>query len=670
MATAEMLRLSAIVPRAESDRLMRRLLRLRCAEVEDLPADLPGLRAPSPDVAREQADNARLRARTDTALAYLHARMRTAARPGERPPLREDTYPASDDYRAALSLLSDTEALRAEETALAEKEAALADRAKRLSGFLSCPLPLSFTGTRYTRLLFGIFPPGADLSPLRIALEDLAAGLTVYAENSGGLCAAVLCHEDDEAEVTSALSLAGFSRLTGEEHSGTAASEIDAIQKELADCRRGADELRERGAVLSASVSLLEVLSDYTRLREAALSGRRLTAETESTVCLFAWVPAAAREAVEKELNALCCAYGFRPPDPDEDPPVLLCNPRGFAPFEDVMAMYSLPAYGTYDPTRIMSVFYFIIFGLMLADVGYGVLLTGVCLLLIRLWRPAEGTRRLLSLFAICGVSCMLCGVLMGGYFGNLPAAIMQNVFHVTAVNGVPIENWSPALLFDPMQNTVIFGQPVSGTVVFLILSLVLGLIHIAAGMVIQMVILFRRGEWFSAVFDVGSWLVIFAGIGLYFALPTAGLITAGAGFLMVFLTHGRHAKNPLMKLLGGFMGLYSFISYCSDVLSYARILALGLASTVIAQVINMASGMVVSDGMLNPFGLLFFVILFLVGHATNLLINLLGTYVHTSRLQYIEFFGKFFTDGGRPFSPLVADCRYTSPVPAENTDY
>lgn len=670
MATAEMLRLSAIVPRAESDCLMRRLLRLRCAEVEAPPAGLAGLSAPSPDVAHDAGETARLRARVDAALAFLHARMRTAARPGPCPALDEEAYRESDEHRAALSLLSDTEALRAEEDALAAEEAALRDRAKRLSGFLPCSVPLSLSGTRYTRLLFGTFPPGADLSPLRASLDECAADLTVFSENSGGLCGAVLCHEDDEAEVSSALSLSGFTRLTGEEQSGTAEAETEKIRASLDDCRRRGDALRERGAALSASVPLLEVLSDYTHLREAALSGRRLTGETESTVCLSAWVPARAQEAVGKQLDTLCCAYEFRPPAEDEDPPVLLDNPRGFAPFEDVMAMYSLPAYGTFDPTRIMSVFYFIIFGLMLADVGYGVLLTGVCLLLIRLLRPAEGTRRLLSLFAICGVSCMLCGVLMGGYFGNLPAAVMQNVFHVTAINGVPIEEWSPALLFDPLQDTVLFGQPVSGTVIFLVLSLVLGLIHIATGMVIQMVILFRQGEWFSAVFDVGSWLVIFAGIGLYFFLPTAGLIAAGAGLLMVLLTHGRKAKNPLMKLLGGVMGLYSFISYCSDVLSYARILALGLASTVIAQVINMASGMVVSDGMLNPFGLLFFLVLFLVGHAANLLINLLGTYVHTSRLQYIEFFGKFFTDGGRPFSPLVADCRYTRLSPAENTDH
>lgn len=644
MAMVEMRHLTAFVLEGEKDRLIRRLMQLRCLEVTALPEETvtgaPEASAASPPPYEKEA------ARVDRALALLHQRSRR--RPGRQRPVAPDadSYPRSDDYAAAQTLLGQVEALSAEEDACREQLAQRENENVALACYEKDTLPLSLTGTRTTRLLRGVLPAGASATALTEELLAHDGVLFPLHADATGTYVTLLYHEDEEEEVLQVLGQASFMRLSLPAVSCTAAEQMRKNTEARQEIRARLEALREESAHLAECYDLLEVLSDYchTRARESAAA--QSLPHTAATRCLTAWVPAPDEKRVGQVLESFSCAYTFRAPQEGEDPPVLLRNPSLLHPFEDVMAMYSLPAYGTYDPTWLMSIFYFVIFGLMLADVGYGLMLTALCLIGLRILRPTGTTRRLIQLFAICGVSCMLCGALLGGYFGDLPVALARDVFGLSEIGGVPIDDWTPALLFDPLKDTA----------TFLVVSLVMGVVHISAGMVIQMFILFRQKRVAEALFDVGAWLVIFAGVGIYFLHATAGLVTAAVGLLTVFLTHGRHAKNPVMKFLGGFMGLYSFISYISDVLSYARIMALGLASAVIAQVINMTAGMIHS----GVGGVIFFVLLFIVGHVANLAINLLGTYVHTSRLQYIEFFGKFFVDGGRPFVPLEAVSQYT----------
>ena len=234
----------------------------------------------------------------------------------------------------------------------------------------------------------------------------------------------------------------------------------------------------------------------------------------------------------------------------------------------------------------------------------------------------------------------MIAGALFGGYFGDLPNAVRQNFGGVKDVK-------SPAVMFDMIENPM----------AFLVVSLAVGAVHLVSGMVIKFIMLVKDGHPLDAVFDVGSWLILFAGIGVYFVSSTVGLVMAGAGALMLVLTQGRHEKNIIMKLGKGLLSLYDIVSYASDLLSYSRILALGLASAVIASVVNLLGTM----GGPTVTGIILFTVVFLLGHTINFLVNILGTYVHTSRLQYIEFFGKFFEAGGREFSPLKYETKYVN---------
>jgi V/A-type H+-transporting ATPase subunit I len=286
-----------------------------------------------------------------------------------------------------------------------------------------------------------------------------------------------------------------------------------------------------------------------------------------------------------------------------------------------------------------MSLFYVVIFGLMFADVGYGLLTVLACFGGVALLKPREGMKRFLLMFGYCGISCIAMGVVFGGYFGDFPSALMENMFGVT------------------IAEVALWFNPVAEPLTFLVVALAAGAIHLIGGMAVQFYVLCKRGQVFAAIFDIGSWWVLFAGIGVFvLAGPTPGFIVAGTGAAMLILTQGRHEKNVVMKFLKGLYAIYGIINYVSDLLSYCRILALGLAASVIAEVFNLLSMMAGPTVV----GYVMMVVVFCIGHALNLAINLLGTFVHTSRLQYIEFFGKFFEDGGQKFEPMAPSAKYT----------
>ena len=298
-----------------------------------------------------------------------------------------------------------------------------------------------------------------------------------------------------------------------------------------------------------------------------------------------------------------------------------------------------------------------IIFGLMFADAGYGLVLSAACFLLVRFTHPRESMKRFLLMFGYCGLSCIVCGVLFGSYFGNFPLAFLENFVgqapeQLPNLSLLPSEAANVAILFDPLQN------PMG----FLIVSLGIGAVHLIAGMAVQAYILCRRGKVLDALFDIGSYWLLFAGIATFaLGLPAGVWLTLG-GVLAILLTQGRSRKGIAGKLIGGFGGLYNLINFASDLLSYSRILALGLASAVVGQVVNILATL--KGG--SFIGFILMIVVFCVGHLLNLVINVLGTFVHTARLQYIEFFGKFYEDGGIPFRPIKVADRYSEDTTPE----
>jgi V/A-type H+-transporting ATPase subunit I len=295
-----------------------------------------------------------------------------------------------------------------------------------------------------------------------------------------------------------------------------------------------------------------------------------------------------------------------------------------------------------------MSLFYFVIFGLMFADVGYGLLLIACCFGGIKLLNPRTGMKRMLSMFGYCGISCVIMGVIFGGWFGDLPVAIMTNLLHLPVDTGVG-HFFSSGLWFNPLDDPM----------TFLIFSLVIGAIHMITGMAINFYVLCKHGRLAEALCTILPYWVLFGGLALLLVDFTIGGIVAALGAVLILALNGYGQKGFFPRVVKGLGGLYGLISYASDLLSYSRILALGLVAGVIAKVINLITMM--GDG--NPIGFVIMIIVLLIGHLLNIAINLLGTFIHASRLQYLEFFGKFFEDGGVPFDPALPAEEYSEEI-------
>jgi len=259
-------------------------------------------------------------------------------------------------------------------------------------------------------------------------------------------------------------------------------------------------------------------------------------------------------------------------------------------------------------------------------------------------------------MYLFCGISTIFWGVMFGSYFGDLVDVISETFFgHKVSI---------PPLWFFPVN------EPMR----MLVFSLLLGIIHIFAGLGIKFYICVRKKDYKSLLYDVVFWYVLLItliiillstqmiidifGVDLGIssvAVKVCGVLAVIAA-IGITLTNGRESRNPFKRFLKGLYALYGISGYLSDVLSYSRLLALGLATGVICNVINKMAGMTASAGVI---GIVPFIVIVVLGHALNLGINALGAYVHTNRLQYVEFFGKFYEGGGRKFMPFCVKTKY-----------
>ncbi len=638
-----MKKLSVIVPKGCDGKLMRKLQRLSCLELSRTPQlynDTENETPPAKLDARIRRIEERLQ-KAERTVAFLTEYTEAKKIYIEPPDILMDDFDSGLDI---LTLEKAEKLLQLEEAISSVREAVNSLKAEIEALIpwekLSFSVPESRTAKTVT--LCGAFPANADMASIEQQLKDAPCLISSVSENKESQFVSVTCHKSVLEEVRRVIFSSGFAKTAAcaNEADGFAEGKLKSLREKLTSMKKELDALKKEAINASEAIVDFKALCDVYETRLERLRARRLAKETDRTVVICGWVPKMAVTAVTELLEKEECAFSLDDPQEGDDVPVLLLN-RGYVNyFEPVLSMYSLPAYGTFDPTAIMSFFYMLIFGLMFADVGYGLVVLGGCLLMLKIMHPGEGMKKMLKMFICCSISCIIFGALFGGYFGDLPQAILQNFMGRENVG-------TTALWFDMLDD------PLS----FFILSLAVGVIHIVFALLIKFYILCRDGQVFDAFADVGSWLAVFAGIGLYFVNSTAGIITAGAGAAALILTQGRHEKNFFMKIGKGIMSLYDIISYGSDIVSYSRILALGLSSAVIAKVVNILSTLM---GLTLP-GILLFVLVFLLGHTINMAVNMLSTYIHTGRLQYLEFFGKFYTTGGREFSPLKYKSKYVN---------
>ena len=427
----------------------------------------------------------------------------------------------------------------------------------------------------------------------------------------------------------------------------------EETEKEEQDIERAAEEI----AGLSEYREDLKRLGDYYRLRSEKYEVIGDIPETDRTFVVSGYIDERHVAAVEKAIgDKYDCEIDVEDIPEDEDVPTVLKNNRFSSSMEGVVQSYGLPGRHEFDPTTIMSFFYVFFFGLMLSDAAYGLVMTIACAVL--LWkykRMDEGMRKQLKLFMFCGMSTTFWGVMFGGYFGDVITVVAETFFHKTVT--------VPALWFVPLEDPMRL----------LIWCLAFGIVHLFVGLAIKGYEELRDGKTLDFFCDVVLWYVFLIGL-LMMLIPSeifksisqidisfppavnmVAKVLAAGGALGLVLMSGRDHKNPVLRLALGLYDVYGVTSWLSDVLSYSRLLALGLATGVIASVVNQMGSMA-GGGVV---GAILFIIVFLIGHSMNMAINILGAYVHTNRLQFVEFFGKFYDGGGRPLEPFEQDTKY-----------
>ncbi len=651
MSVSRMKRLTVFAEKGDAPELIRRLMKLRCVEVSETPLEELSLTRLDTDSRRLSLEGRDSQISEAISLLDVYVQKR---KPLFAQKSRTDlaAFRKKGYCEKAERLLGETLALDGRKKKIKEELMAIQTQCAAVRPYSSYDMPLSFSGTGQADAILGVLPASTDLDESGRELYAAGAVAEILSNDKNGIYAVYLCHVSDTAAVLAKLNSYGFLRASFADIDMTAREYLREAQRQIKRLDAESAEIESRLKKLAEHTELLEVFYDINATELATVQAMQKLAATDSIAMLKGWIPEKREAAVTAFLEKYDCAFEINEPNGEEVPPILLQN-NGFATnFEWVLGMYSYPAYGRFDPTFIMSIFYFFIFGIMFADVGYGAVLVLACFGAVKLLKPSQSMKRFLKMFGYCGISCIFFGVLFGSYFGDLPLAFMRNMLGMT-------EEQLPNLIHAKGANLALMLDPLQDPMGFLVFSLAVGAIHLLAGMAVNFVILCRDGKVIDAICDIGFYWVLFAGLGLLAVLPSVGGWVALAGALLIVLTHGRAEKNIFKKLTGGLLGLYDLINYASDLLSYSRILALGLSAGIIAQVIN------ILGTMIGPtvIGFIVLVLVFIVGHLLNLAINVLGTFVHTSRLQYIEFFGKFYEDGGVEFDPALPSEKYTEDI-------
>ncbi len=637
MAIVKMKKLRVIAMADHREELLKGLLKLGCVEISE-PDDK--LADPAWTALLKRGTSALAETRTE--LADVNTALAAIKRYGQvkdglfiqRKAVSEQEFLSTESAERAKAasqkvggLLQELSGLQAEETRLLSRQAALRP-------WIPMDLPLEREGTAHTVFRMGVCPGATDTGAIRteLAAADAAAELYEINADKQQKYYLLILHRSEEEKVQEILRPFNFSATAFQNVTGTAAENVEELDRKLAENRRRQE---------AATAAIVQSAEDRDALR---MYVDRLNAEasketgaerllTDGTIVFFeGWVPAENLQQTERLLEQMGCAWDAADPTEDEIPdvPVKLKNNWFTKPLNMVTEMYSLPAYDNVDPNPLMAPFFILFYGIMMADMGYGLLMILAGLIVGKKYRPKGTMGHMFGLMTLCGVSTFIMGAITGGFFGDF----LTQVVKLTTGGDFAL----PALF-----------TPLNDTLMILVGAMALGVVQIVTGMAISFVRKVKRGLYLDALFEEVTWWVVFAGIGCM-ALGVTNLVLY-AGIVLILAGPVITGKG-FGKIMGIFGSLYNHVTgYFGDILSYARLMALMLAGSVIAQVFNTLGAI--------PGNIVIFIIISMAGNALNFALNLLGCYVHDLRLQCLEYFGKFYEDGGKPFRPLAMQTKY-----------
>jgi V/A-type H+-transporting ATPase subunit I len=532
---------------------------------------------------------------------------------------------------------------------LREERKNLLGRCELLLPWGKLPIPLKkLQGTKLVAYQLGII--SSERSPaLQKEMTKLkGAHLHILKEDKRKVYFLLAYLRELEKNVESLFQEIKMEKVQFEEFKALPGEELRKIRRDILRIDGQLNKIREESKRITQEKIKLMALYDYFY---NLLQERKATSHTYAssyTFTLEGWIR---KEDIQPLSDGLkdypLTDIVVREPSEKEEKgiPVALSNKRPFRPFELVTELYGIPRYFEIDPTPFLAPFFALFLALCLTDGGYGIILALLAYLIPKKIRVGKSGERLFSILFISGLITIVVGTITGGMFG------------------IQFSQLPP--FFAPLKRLTLFN-PIKQPMVFLAISLALGVIHLLIGITLAFWEDLKRGDIISAILDHLSWIVLILGVILFGLsklgilskfLATPGLIMFLSGAIILFIFAGRKSKSLFVRLGKGAYELYGLISLFGDVLSYSRLLALGLATSVIATVVNIIANMAWGIPFIGPVGMILILIL---GHLGNIAINTLSGFIHTARLQFVEFFGKFYEGGGGSFTPFKQEGKYT----------
>jgi len=654
MAIVKMKRLRLMGMRSDRESLLHLLQKLGCVEVDEPAIDLsdPNWSALAKPDGRDLSNAKERSSQLNHALNIL--KKYAPAKEGLfriRPQLTEKELFDPDFYRQGLETAHALIEGERNLASLTAEQGKLQTQKATLAPWLPLDVPLELSGDENVSVIFGTIPAKADYAAMEAAVAQTSelTSLTYASADRDLQYFLLICHKDVEEACCEAMREFGFSRANVRGWTGTAADNDRMLDNQLAVVAQKMDEAKEYIASFAPRREALRRCVDRAVQDIAREEVKGHLVDTADTFFLEGWMPAKKEEELGAVLSSYTAAYELTDPEKGDAVPTLLDNPKWMRCINMVTEMYSLPAYNGIDPNPLIFFTYIFFFGFMFADVAYGLIIFAISLLVTKKFHPKGTMGYMFQLGQYLGLSTAFIGIFVGGFFGNA-----LDVIYSVFLPDVAMPGWMSAF------SKGIIVNPVNDPMLVMVIAIVIGCFQLLFGQLVHIYMGFRDGEGVDALLDVVPWWVVFGGIGLVAVTGNVWLLVAGAVCLL--LTQGRHNKGILGKFFGGIASWYDITSWLSDVLSYARLMALMLATSVIAQVFNTLGSL----GGRTVAGVILFVVVFVIGHGFNIGVNLIGTYVHAARLHYLEFFGKFYKEGGIPFRPLAYNTKYVDIINKE----
>lgn len=656
MAIVKMKRLRVIALAAQRDELLQRLLHAGCVEVTEPQAELS-----DPEwmalLKRDTSALSDVKARQNAVNGALEALQKYAPEKKglfiHRRTIKEKEFLSDAAMNAALHSAGEINARVQKISQLYTQENRLTGQRASLVPWSGLDLDLNTSGTEHARVSFHTCPPAVDLEEVRQALAQAAPSAELFPVSADRELQylVIMCHRAESETVTETVRPWSFSTVSFKDMNGTAAENITRIDGELEEIRVRRDKTAEEIAAMADCRRDLQVCADRLTAELSKESAKERLLTNGTVVFMEGWISEPGIPKAEAEMLKFACAWETAEPLEEEEPPILLHNPKWMTPINMVTEMYSLPAYRGIDPNPLIFWFFLFFFGFMFADVAYGIIIWAVCFVISRKYNPKGTMGYMFRLGQYMGISTFICGIFTGGFFGDVIPKVAEQMF------GIPMEGLPQWL--QTFSNGIIVN-PINDPMTTLILAIVIGVVQLVFGQCIHIYMGFRDGHPIDGLLDVVPWWLFFGSIGLVAAGQPWWWILVGCAILIA--TQGHTKRGFFGKLFGGVASLYDVTSWLSDVLSYSRLMALMLATSVIASVMNTLGTL----GGLSVGGIILFVLVFIIGHVFNVGVNIIGTYVHAARLQYLEFFGKFYEEGGQAFQPMTYNTKYVDIIEEE----